>query len=65
MKRCAHCNGKFGLTRHRWYNVALCSRQCREKYLDQLARDRDLLKRWFGYSPRQDSPGGRSRPLMP
>ena len=40
MVRCAQCDGKFGLTRHRWYNVAFCSKHCREKYLDKLARDR-------------------------
>ena len=50
MKRCAQCNGKFGLTRHRWYDVAFCSRRCRDKYLDKLARDRDRLKKWFGFT---------------
>jgi hypothetical protein len=47
MTRCAQCDGKFGLTRHRWYNVAFCSKHCREKYLDKLARDRAWLKEWF------------------
>jgi hypothetical protein len=61
MKRCAHCNGKFGLTRHRWYNVAFCSKPCREKYLDKLARDRDLLKQWFGYGARSEAQGVRPR----
>ena len=55
MKRCAHCNGKFGLTQHRWYNVAFCSKRCREKYLDKLAQDRDRIKAWFGFV------GGRAR----
>jgi hypothetical protein len=50
MKRCAQCNGKFGLTRHRWYDVAFCSRRCRDKYLDKLAHDRDRLKKWFGFA---------------
>jgi hypothetical protein len=49
MKRCAHCNGKFGLTRQRWYDLAFCSKRCRDKYLDKLARDRDRLKKWFGF----------------
>ena len=52
MKRCAHCNGKFGLTRHRWYNLAFCRKRCRENYLDELARDRDRLKHWFGFLAR-------------
>ena len=49
MKRCAQCNGKFGLTRHRWYDIAFCSTRCREKYLDKLAHDRDRLKKWLGF----------------
>jgi endogenous inhibitor of DNA gyrase (YacG/DUF329 family) len=48
MNRCGHCRGKFGLVRQRWYEIAFCSKRCREKYLDKMARDRDFIKRWFG-----------------
>jgi hypothetical protein len=52
MMRCAQCQGRFGLVRYHWYNVAFCKKICRSKYLDKLALDRDLLKRWFGYLAR-------------
>jgi hypothetical protein len=45
MKRCVHCGGKFGLIRHRWYSRQFCSARCREKFLDQLFKDRHKIRR--------------------
>jgi endogenous inhibitor of DNA gyrase (YacG/DUF329 family) len=56
MKRCAHCAGKFGLTRQRWFNLTFCSKRCRESYLDRLAADRERLKEWFGFLARENVP---------
>jgi hypothetical protein len=36
-QRCAHCGGRFGLIRHRWYGHHFCRARCREAYLDKLA----------------------------
>ena len=47
------------MTRHRWYDVAFCSKRCREKYLDKLARDRDRLKKWLRFGD-QSARGERS-----
>jgi hypothetical protein len=49
MKRCAQCGGKFGLIRHRWYSRQFCSLRCRGRFLNQLAQDRDKLRRWLGF----------------
>ena len=53
MKRCMQCSGRFGLTRHRWYTAVFCSKRCREKYLDKLAKDRERLRQWFGLADRR------------
>ena len=29
---CAHCDGKFGLIRHRWYTQQFCCKRCREPF---------------------------------
>jgi hypothetical protein len=52
MKRCAHCGGKFGLVRYKWYSRQFCRKRCREAYLDKLAADRDRLRRWLGFVAR-------------
>jgi hypothetical protein len=52
MKRCAHCGGKFGLVRYKWYSQQFCRKRCREAYVDKLAADRDRLRRWLGFIAR-------------
>ena len=47
-QRCAHCGGRFGLIRDRWYGHQFCRAKCREAYLDKLALDRERVKRWLG-----------------
>src|SRR5258705_9423484 len=42
-KRCAVCDGKFGLIRHYSWRTALCSRKC----ADRLKARRDADRRWF------------------
>jgi endogenous inhibitor of DNA gyrase (YacG/DUF329 family) len=44
MKRCALCGGKFGLIRQRWHSRQFCSAKCREKFLNQVANDRDKVR---------------------
>jgi hypothetical protein len=52
MKRCAHCGGKFGLVRQRWFNLQFCSRRCLDLYRDKLQQDRDRITRWFSFLAR-------------
>jgi hypothetical protein len=49
MKRCAQCGGKFGLIRHRWYSRQFCSLRCRARFFNQLAKDRDKVRRWLDF----------------
>ena len=49
MNRCAQCGGKFGLIRHRWYSRQICSLRCRGRFLNQLAKDRDKVRRWLDF----------------
>src|SRR6478736_2243935 len=42
-KRCAVCDGKFGLIRHYSWRAALCSRKC----ADRLKVRRDADRRWL------------------
>ena len=42
-KRCAICNGKFGLIRHYSWRTALCSKKCVDRF---KARQKDDL-RWY------------------
>jgi hypothetical protein len=42
-KRCAICNGKFGLIRHYSWRTALCSNKCVDRF---KARQKDDL-RWY------------------
>jgi len=44
-KRCAVCNGKFGLIRHYSWRTALCSKKC----ADRLKARRDADHRWLRY----------------
>ena len=45
-KRCAICNGRFGLIRHYSWRTALCSKKCVDRF---KARQKDDL-RWYGAS---------------
>jgi hypothetical protein len=47
--RCAHCGGKFGLIRHRWFRNQFCSKRCQEKFLAKLVQDRDRVQRWLDF----------------
>jgi hypothetical protein len=49
MKNCAHCGGKFGLTRHRWFYYQFCKKSCLEDFLAKLAREKDRLRKWIGF----------------
>jgi hypothetical protein len=47
MNRCHHCGGKFGLIRYRWWGPMFCRRACIRAHLDELARARERLAKWF------------------
>jgi hypothetical protein len=40
-KRCAFCDGRFGLIRHHSGRVALCSKKCAERYKARRENDRN------------------------
>ena len=44
-KRCAICDGKFGLVRHYSWRTALCSRKCVDRFKVRQAGDRNWLRR--------------------
>lgn len=44
-KRCAVCEGKFGLIRHYSWRTALCSRKCADRFKTRLTDDRRWLLR--------------------
>jgi hypothetical protein len=46
-KRCAICDGRFGLVRHYVCRSALCSRKCAERF--RLRRNDD--RRWLYQAP--------------
>jgi hypothetical protein len=51
---CGHCgSSKFGLIRHRYFNLQFCSRKCKDAYLAQLASDRESLRKWFAFLARE------------
>jgi hypothetical protein len=47
--RCGHCGGKFGLIRYLHHNLPLCSKRCREAYLEKITQDRERLRHWFSF----------------
>jgi hypothetical protein len=44
-KRCAICDGKFGLIRHYSWRTALCSRECVNRFKSREEADRRWLLR--------------------
>jgi hypothetical protein len=44
-KRCAICDGKFGLIRHYSWRTALCSKQCVDRFKSREEADRRWLIR--------------------
>ena len=44
-KRCASCDGKFGLVRHYGWQTAVCSRKCSERFKARGEGDRKWLGR--------------------
>jgi hypothetical protein len=48
-KRCHQCGGRFGLTRQRWYQYQFCCMKCRSRFLDELAADRERIRKWLGF----------------
>ena len=44
-KRCAICDGKFGLTRHYSWRTALCSKKCADRFKARQEGDRRWLPR--------------------
>jgi len=45
---CSHCCGPFGMVTHRWWGSKFCSRTCKEAYLREVARGRDVLMGGLG-----------------
>jgi hypothetical protein len=44
-KRCALCDGKFGLIRHYSWRTALCSKKCADRFKVRQKGDRRWLLR--------------------
>jgi hypothetical protein len=44
-KRCAICDGKFGLIRYYSWRTALCSKKCAERFKARREGDRRWLRR--------------------
>jgi len=44
-KRCAMCDGKFGLIRHYSWSIALCSKECLTRFKTRQHNDRKWLCR--------------------
>ncbi len=44
-KRCAICDGKFGLIRHYSWRTALCSKRCVDRFKSREEADRRWLLR--------------------
>jgi len=44
-KRCAICEGKFGLVRHYSWRTALCSKRCADRFRARRDGDRKWLRR--------------------
>jgi hypothetical protein len=44
-KRCAICDGRFGLIRHYSWQTALCSRKCADRFKLRREDDRRWLRR--------------------
>jgi len=45
-KRCAICDGKFGLIRHYSWRTALCSKRCVDRFKSREEADRRWLLRF-------------------
>jgi hypothetical protein len=45
MKRCAHCNGNFGMMRQKYGVYQFCSKKCKELYL-ALREERLRAFKW-------------------
>jgi hypothetical protein len=45
VKRCAVCDGKFGLIRHYSWRTALCSKKCADRLKARQEGDRRWLRR--------------------
>ena len=45
-KRCAICDGQFGLIRHYSWRTALCSRKCAEQFRVRREADHRWLRRF-------------------
>jgi hypothetical protein len=46
-KRCAICDGKFGLVRYYSWRTALCSKKCAERFKARREGDRRWLRRLY------------------
>jgi hypothetical protein len=44
-KRCAICDGKFGLIRYHCWRTALCSKKCADRFKKRQEGDRGWLRR--------------------
>jgi hypothetical protein len=45
-RRCAICNGQFGLVRHYSWRTALCSRKCVERFKTRREVDHKWIHRF-------------------
>ena len=51
-RRCAHCDGPFGLVRRRRAGRQFCSVACMESYDERLRRAAQARGRWFDFLDR-------------
>jgi hypothetical protein len=51
--RCASCGGRFGLVCQHYWGLRFCSKACKAGFLARNAKDHALMRRWFGFSPRE------------
>jgi hypothetical protein len=52
-KRCHHCNGRFGLIRHRFALKHFCSKRCLDGYKTRTERRILRIKEWANILPQK------------
>jgi hypothetical protein len=57
-KRCAICDGKFGLIRHYSWRTALCSKRCADRFKTRQEGDRRWLPHLCAPPPNVFHPTG-------
>jgi len=49
VKRCQHCNARFGLIRYHFASKQFCSKRCAKKYEADIERHQFRSKRWIDF----------------